>query len=99
MSSNSDKIRCQSCGQPLGEYQDTEGNRRDNFGTNADQTTNREYCSSCCQNGQFTQPAMTMEEMIALSVNHMVNALGIPESRASELALAVIPHLKRWNPL
>ena len=50
------KAICQSCGMPL--YNE------DDFGTNADNSKNEEYCVYCCQKGQFTDPDITMEEMI-----------------------------------
>lgn len=33
-----DKLRCQSCGMPLGEFKDASGQTVNNFATNADDT-------------------------------------------------------------
>src|SRR5690349_4476450 len=49
---------CQSCGMPLG--RDVEGG-----GTNADGTRTLEYCSHCFQNGRFTEPSISVDEMMA----------------------------------
>ncbi|WP_305065382.1 zinc ribbon domain-containing protein [Methanococcoides sp.] len=49
-------VFCQSCGMPLEKDED--------FGANADGTKSDEYCLYCYQNGKFTQPDITLEEMI-----------------------------------
>ena len=83
-----DKIRCQSCGMPLGPGF---------FGSDADGREVQEYCKFCYVNGVFTKPDMTMEEMIRTSVSHMMDELGMPEEKAQELAKSTIPTLKRWS--
>ena len=45
---------CQSCGMPL---------TNEVLGTNADGTSNEDYCIYCYKDGKFTQD-MTMEQMI-----------------------------------
>ena len=69
-----EELYCQSCGMPLKEKED--------FGTNADLSQNREYCSYCYQKGEFQQPDITMEEMINLSVEGMAEA--IPDMTAEK---------------
>jgi hypothetical protein len=85
-----EKIRCQSCGMPLSE---TFGN----LGTNADHSKTWEYCSFCFQNGGFTNPSQTLEEMIASSIENMTTDVGMPLDKATELANSFIPTLKRWQ--
>ena len=85
-----EKIRCQSCGMPLS---DAFGN----FGTNSDGSKNPEYCSFCFQNGAFTNPNQTLEEMIQSSIENMTTDLGAPVDKATELANRVIPKLRRWQ--
>ncbi len=80
---------CQSCGMPLQKESD--------FGTNADGTPNPEYCHYCFQNGAFTQPEITLEEMISLVVKKMVAMEIMPEEQATALATNLIPTLKRWQ--
>jgi len=53
------KLRCQSCGMPI---------REDYFGTNADGSDSQEYCKFCWQNGHFTNPNQTLDQMVELSV-------------------------------
>lgn len=83
-----DKVRCQSCGMPLQERF---------FGTNADGSRNDEFCTYCFQSGRFTEPDLTIPDMITISVHHMVTELHIPENTAKKLAEETIPHLKRWS--
>jgi len=84
------KTRCQSCGMSLSA---DFGNK----GTNADGTKIDEYCSFCFQNGEFTAPDQTLEEMINSSVENMTADLNMPPEKAAELANSVIPTLKRWQ--
>ncbi len=66
------------------------------FGTNADGTQNQEYCTFCFQNGAFTEPNLTVDQMIAESVKHMTTKLSFSSEKAEEMSRAVIPTLKRW---
>lgn len=84
----SPKVRCQSCSLPVG---------AGFFGTNQDGGENHEYCQLCFQIGVFTKPDLTMEEMIVLSIDHMVDELGFSEDSAMEIVHSVIPALKRWG--
>jgi hypothetical protein len=85
-----EKIRCQSCGMPLSE-------EFGNLGTNADNSTNQEYCSFCFQDGHFTNPTQTLAEMIHSSIGNMTTEVRIPLDKATELANSFIPTLKRWQ--
>ena len=85
-----DKIRCQSCGMPLSAD-------FGNLGTNADGTKTDEYCSFCFQNGEFTAPDQTLEEMINSSIENMTADLNMPPGKAAELANSFIPTLRRWQ--
>jgi hypothetical protein len=62
---------CQSCGMPLSK--DTEGG-----GTEKDGTKSTQYCSHCYQNGTFTAPDLTMNEMKVL-VKGKLMEFGIPK--------------------
>ncbi len=79
---------CQSCGMPL--------NKEENWGTNQDNSKTDEYCRFCFQNGKFTNPNMTMQEMIQKGVE-MSKKMWIPEDKAREIANNSIPKLKRWT--
>ena len=54
---------CQSCGMPLAGHQ----------GTEADGTVSLMYCEYCYQDGKFTQPDITFEEMKQTYVNFLHN--------------------------
>lgn len=79
---------CQSCGMPM--KIDTD------FGTNADGGKNEEYCTYCYQKGTYTNPGISMEQMIDACVGMMVK-YGTPEAQARQQMAALIPTLKRWK--
>jgi hypothetical protein len=68
-----------------------------NLGTNADGSNTNEFCSFCFQNGGFTNPHQTMEEMIASSIENMTQDLQMPLEQATNLANSFIPTLRRWQ--
>lgn len=82
---------CQSCGMPMEQPSD--------FGTNQDGTPNEDYCCYCCQNGAFSNPDMTMEEMIAFNLKF--NEENGHPMGSNEEAKAMMeqwfPTLKRWQ--
>lgn len=80
---------CQSCGMPM--------ENPDCFGTNVDRTQNNDYCCHCFYNGEFTDPSITMEEMIDLMTSIMVDKAKMPEEPAKQISESLIPTLKRWN--
>ena len=82
------KLRCQSCGMPLDPGY---------FGTNADASQNREWCFLCFKQGVFTKPEMTVEEMLQMSIDHMMRHLGFARDKAEQMAKEIIPNLKRWQ--
>jgi len=69
-----------------------------NLGTNADGSHNNTYCSFCFAGGKFTQPDLTVDDMIRMSIENMTgDDLRMPLDRATELAHRVIPTLGRWK--
>jgi hypothetical protein len=86
-----EKKRCQSCGMPIAE-------EFGNLGTEKDGTGNPEYCGFCYQNGGFTNPEQTLEEMIQSSIENMAgNEINMSLEQATELANSFIPTLNRWK--
>jgi hypothetical protein len=79
---------CQSCGMPM--------EKPDDFGTNADGSPSEEFCTHCFQNGVFTEPDISMREMIEEVIGFMVNE-GIPRTEAEKIANETIPKLNRWR--
>ncbi len=80
---------CQSCGAPLG--------RKEDQGTNADGSKSREYCCFCFQNGKFTEPGLTMEQMISKVIGVLEGIDNMSEEKAKIVANSIIPPLKRWH--
>jgi hypothetical protein len=79
---------CQSCGMPL---------RRDELGggTNADGSKSLMYCSHCWQQGAFSNPNFTVEEMKA-HVKQKLQSFGFPGFIAG-IFTRNIPKLERWK--
>lgn len=80
---------CQSCAMPM--------DKPALFGTNANGTRTEDYCMYCFQNGKFTAPDITMQEMINKCVEIMVQRNIMPERQAKDLMMDTIPNLKRWK--
>jgi len=80
---------CQSCGMSLA--------KPEICGTNADGSRSRLYCNSCYQDGNFTQPDITIDQMIDKVAGIMAEKMNIPEDQAKEKAKSFIPALKRWR--
>lgn len=79
---------CQSCAMPMSE---------ELFGSNADGSSNGEYCKYCFENGKFTND-VTMEQMIEICVPFMTQGEGaMDEKSARTMMQETFPHLKRWK--
>ncbi len=81
------KIRCQSCGMPIGEGF---------YGTDKDGKNVSDFCKYCFQMGNFTEPDLALDQMIDNSVKYMMEE-GIPEDEARGMSNALIPTLARWQ--
>ena len=81
---------CQSCGMPMGPTNEL-------YGTEADGTKSKDYCSYCYENGKFTADC-TMQEMIDFCTPIMAqNHPGMTESDAAARMRSFFPQLKRWK--
>ena len=80
---------CQSCAMPM--------EKPEHFGTHADGSLSQEYCCFCFRNGAFTEPNITMEQMMDKVACFMTENLRVPEAQAKEIVQAFIPKLKRWQ--
>ena len=80
---------CQSCAMPM--------DKTELFGTNKDETRSNGYCTFCFQNGKFTEPEMTMQQMVDKCVRIMVQRNIMVEEDARKLMAGAIPNLKRWK--
>jgi hypothetical protein len=64
-------------------------------GTDADGTRSTRYCSHCYQQGRFTQPDLTVDQMQVLAKGKL-KELGFPGLLAGFLTRN-IPQLERWK--
>ena len=80
---------CQSCGMPL--------TAPEQFGKNADGTTNGDYCVYCCPDGEANMRG-TLDEMIDFCAPLEVKLGLFPDEKTARNALAqYLPTLKRWR--
>ena len=80
--------QCQSCGMPIA--------KDDHFGTNKDNSKNKEYCCFCFVNGKFKDEGITVDEKIKKNIAIAIK-MGMSEDKAKQLANDTIPALKRWK--
>jgi len=80
---------CQSCSMPM--------DNPDCFGTDEKGLKNNDYCVHCYEDGKFTDPHVTMDEMIDLVTDIMIEKTKMPEEQARHIASSFIPTLKRWK--
>jgi hypothetical protein len=81
---------CQSCGMPLTD--------ETILATNQDGTANHEYCIYCYEDGNFTEPNITMQEMSNICVHYMLNENhGFDEPAARKIMNDLLPTLHRWK--
>ena len=79
--------KCQSCGLPIA---------LDGGGTEMDRTTlSIEFCSSCYRDGRFTEPEITVDEMVERTKTRLL-AMGVPEPVVEKNLMAVY-NLERWR--
>lgn len=79
---------CQSCGMPLSK--DAQGG-----GTEKDGKRSSAFCSHCYQQGQYTEPYLTVEQM-KFKVMGKMKEMHIPGFLAKWFTKD-LPTLKRWQ--
>ena len=79
---------CQSCAMPF--------TTPEEFGTHADGSQHDEFCSYCFEDGEFTDPDLTLSHMVDFTAEMMVNDEGISESEAKQAARELLTPLRRW---
>jgi len=81
---------CQSCGMPMGATDEL-------YGTEADGSKSKDYCSYCYADGKFTSEC-TMDEMIEMCIEPMVSCNSeMTEDKARAMMKEFFPALKRWK--
>ena len=78
---------CQSCSMPL----DNPGL----LGTEEDNSPSFEFCKYWYQNGEFTSPGLTLDEMKD-RITRMMDKETVPDD-VWEAAINRLPRLKRWK--
>ena len=78
---------CQSCSMPL--------DNSELMGTEKDGSSSSEYCRYCYQNGEFTHPGITLDEMKE-RMSKLLDKEKLPGD-ILEAAISRLPHLKRWS--
>lgn len=86
-----DRKFCQCCAMPLDDPRDQ--------GTEADGSLSGDYCRYCYQNGAFTAPDATMDDIIAfnLKFNEENGHPFGPQEEAEKMMRGWFPALKRWK--
>lgn len=81
---------CQSCGMPL--------IKKEDHGTEADGSQSEKYCTYCYQNGKFTGPEITLDEMIEISAKGWSDQdanVSLEQARAQ--LKQMLPYLEGWR--
>lgn len=78
---------CQSCSMPL--------TKSEEYGTNTDGGTNKDYCIYCYKDGAFIDN-VTLQEYIEMSIPFAEQAGMTPEQMRTHCE-DVLPTLKRWK--
>lgn len=81
------KYFCQSCSMPI-DNPELQGSEKDGSKT-------KDYCVYCYQNGVFTSPHITLNEMTKL-VKQQMEKRNIGSSIIN-MAISSLPKLKRWS--
>lgn len=79
---------CQSCGMPM--------SAEEHFGTEVEGTLSKDYCTYCYQNGAFTEPDITLDEMAEKCGAIMSQLYDIPVVNAKQFCREQMSCLKRW---
>jgi hypothetical protein len=77
---------CQSCSMPLSE---------ELLGTEKDSSKSKDYCKFCYEDGKFTHPRFSLEQMM-FHLQDQMDQDNLPEDIV-ETAIKRLPNLKRWK--
>jgi hypothetical protein len=66
-------------------------------GTDASGGKTEDFCCNCFRRGRFTEPYITLEEMILRVAKTMNATMGLGQHEAAKMAAELIPRLKRWK--
>lgn len=80
---------CQSCGMPIFTSADA--------GTEKDGKESSTYCINCYQNGVFTEPDLTHEDMVQKCTPMLAQMFDIKPEKAEEMVRVFTRDLSRWK--
>ena len=80
---------CQSCGMGV--------EHKEEFGTNEDNTYNEKFCIYCFKDGKYTQPNLSIKDMIDKVIEICLQSTLLEEEEAKKFAEDTIPNLERWK--
>jgi len=83
-------VCCQSCGLPFNEEHRAKG-----LIAKKEDGSDAIYCTLCYKDGKFTNPKMTAQDMVNLSVQALTPQFG--EETARKMMEELIPTLSRWK--
>ena len=82
----------EKCGAPIGALDEMYGS-----GTEVDGSESKDFCKQCYQNGEFTNPDISLEEMIEVVADIMIQGFGFDSADTKAQCEAGLPNLKRWR--
>ncbi|MBI3567091.1 MAG: zinc ribbon domain-containing protein [Gemmatimonadetes bacterium] len=71
--------------------------RPEDFGTDETGCRVNDYCHYCFAAGSFTEPRVTMQQMLNRCVAILARQQHMPEEEAHAVLSDVLPGLKRWR--
>jgi len=80
---------CQSCGLPFNQ-------EHAHFIAKENDGTDSIYCTICYKDGKFTEPDISMDQMIEIQLPVLVGRLGT-ETEVRNMLHEFLPTLKRWK--
>ncbi|TAJ45868.1 hypothetical protein CUJ86_02275 [Methanofollis fontis] len=80
---------CGSCGMPM--------RSPGEFGTGADGSPSKDYCTHCYRDGAFVEPELTLDAAVERYAPMMAGHLDMPLERAREMVRQYLSTLPRWR--
>ena len=66
-------------------------------GTEKNGAASSEFCKFCYINGAFSEPNLSMSDMVGIATSNLVSKRNMLEYQARQRAQTTIPKLKRWK--
>jgi hypothetical protein len=69
----------------------------EDFGTETDGSGSAEYCTHCFQQGSFTEPEITLDQMADVVAGFLRSEEGMGQEEAGRTARVALSGLGRWR--